>query len=171
MQACKDAGARAFIAKPFAVAKLLDGVAEIALGGAVLVPAEEPRAAAPGSDDVLDASVLDEFAAIGMGPAFEADFIGQCVADARMVLARMRRAGEQADWDQVHEQAHALKGVSGNLGLLQVATHAGQMMRMTGFELARDWRRHCDTLVERMRRGEQALAARGNWRPAREDSH
>jgi two-component system sensor histidine kinase RpfC len=43
-------------------------------------------------------------------------------------------------------------------------------MRMTGFELARDWRRHCDTLGERLRRGELALAARGNWHPAREDS-
>ena len=171
VQACKEAGARAFIAKPFAVAKLLDGVAEIAMGGAVTTPVEEPRPAAAGNEDVLDASVLDEFAAIGMGPAFEADFVGQCVADARMVLARMRRAGEDADWDQVHEQAHAMKGVAGNLGLIQLAAHAGQMMRMTGFELAREWRRHCDTLAERLRRGEQALASRGNWRPAREDSH
>ena len=171
VQACKDAGARAFIAKPFAVAKLLDGIAEIALGGAVTTPVEEPRTAALGSDEVLDPSVLDEFAAIGMGTAFEADFVGQCVADARMVLARMRRAGEQGDWDQVHDQAHAMKGVAGNLGLIQLAAHAGQMMRMTGFELARDWRRHCDTLAERLRRGEQALASRGNWRPAREDSH
>ena len=171
VQACKEAGARTFIAKPFAVAKLLDGVAEIATGGAVTTPVEEPRPAAAGNEDVLDASVLDEFAAIGMGPAFEADFVGQCVADARMVLARMRRAGEDADWDQVHEQAHAMKGVAGNLGLIQLAAHAGQMMRMTGFELAREWRRHCDTLAERLRRGEQALASRGKWRPAREDSH
>ena len=171
VQACKDAGARAFIAKPFAVAKLLDGIAEIALGVVVTPPVEEPRTVVSGNDDVLDPSVLDEFAAIGMGPAFEADFVGQCVADARMVLARMRRAGEDGDWDQVHEQAHAMKGVAGNLGLIQLAAHAGQMMRMTGFELAREWRRHCDTLAERLRRGERALASRGNWRPAREDSH
>jgi len=171
VQACKDAGARAFISKPFAVAKLLDSIAEIALGLAVSAPAEEARPTTSGNDDVLDSSVLDEFAAIGMGAAFEADFVGQCVADARMVLVRMRRAGEDADWDQVHEQAHAMKGVAGNLGLIQLATHAGQMMRMTGFELAREWRRHCDTLAERLRRGERALASRGNWRPALEDSH
>lgn len=171
VQACKDAGARAFIAKPFAVAKLLDGIAEIALGVTVSTPAEESRPSVSGNDEVLDPSVLDEFAAIGMGAAFEADFVGQCVADARMVLARMRRAGEEGDWDQVHEQAHAMKGVAGNLGLIQLAAHAGQMMRMTGFELAREWRRHCDTLGERLRRGERALASRGNWRPALEDSH
>ena len=171
VQACKEAGARAFITKPFAVAKLLDGIAEIALGIAVAAPVEDARPAAPVNDEVLDSSVLDEFAAIGMGAAFEADFVGQCVADARMVLARMRRAGEDSDWEQVHEQAHAMKGVAGNLGLVQLAAHAGQMMRMTGFELAREWRRHCDTLAERLRRGERALASRGNWRPALEDSH
>ncbi|TXH63686.1 MAG: response regulator [Thermomonas sp.] len=170
VQACKDAGARAFVAKPFAVGKLLDGVAEIALGGVMTVPIDEPRAVTAGNEDVLDASVLDEFAELGMGPAFEADFVGQCVADARMVLARMRRAGEQADWDYMHEQAHAMKGVAGNLGLTQVASLAGQMMRMTGFELTRDWQRHCGTLDDRLQRGEQALAARGHWRPAREDS-
>lgn len=171
VQACKDAGARAFIAKPFVVAKLLDGVAEIASGGSLPSPVEDPRGLATGTEAVLDPTVLDEFAAIGMGAAFEADFVGQCVADARTVLARMRHAAEQGDWDQVHEQAHAMKGVAGNLGLTQVATHAGGMMRMTGFELTRDWRRHCDTLSERLRQGEQALASRGNWRPAREDSH
>ena len=171
VQACKDAGARAFIAKPFAVAKLLDGIAEIALGGSTGTPVDIPRDnVAANNDDILDASVLDEFLAIGMGPAFEANFIGQCVADARMILTRMRRSGEAADWEQVHEQAHAMKGVAGNLGLLQLAALAGQVMRMTGFELARDWRRHCDTLGERLRRGELALAARGNWHPAREDS-
>ena len=171
VQACKDAGARAFIAKPFAVAKLLDGIAEIALGGSIGTPVDIPRDnVAANNDDILDASVLDEFLAIGMGPAFEANFIGQCVADARMILTRMRRSGEAADWEQVHEQAHAMKGVAGNLGLLQLAALAGQVMRMTGFELARDWRRHCDTLGERLRRGELALAARGNWHPAREDS-
>jgi len=107
----------------------------------------------------------------GWGPRCEADVAGQCVADARMVLASRRRAGEQGDWDQVHEQAHAMKGVAGNLGLIQLANHACQMMRMTGFELLRDWRRHCDTLAERLRRGELALASRGTWRPAREDNH
>ena len=171
VHACKQAGARAFIAKPFSVARLLDGIAEIALGGATGSVVDAPRdTVAANHEDILDASVLDEFLAIGMGPAFEANFVGQCVADARMILARMRRAGDASDWDQVHEQAHAMKGVAGNLGLLQLAALSGHVMRMTGFELARDWHRHCDTLGERLRRGEQALASRGNWHPAREDS-
>jgi two-component system sensor histidine kinase RpfC len=43
-------------------------------------------------------------------------------------------------------------------------------MQMTSFEVAKDWQRHCDTLAQRLRSGEQALEARGSWRPAREDS-
>jgi two-component system sensor histidine kinase RpfC len=43
-------------------------------------------------------------------------------------------------------------------------------MRMTAFELERDWRRHCESLTQRLHDGEQALQARGSWIPAREDS-
>lgn len=171
VEACRNAGARAFIAKPFGAAKLLDAVADIAAGG-TLVTVEEPRALAQAvaTSEVLDASVLDEFAGMGMGQAFEAEFIGQCVADARRAMQRMRAAGVDADWDEFREQAHALKGVAGNLGLVQMATHSGALMRMSGFDLAAQWRRNCDSLAERLLAGEQALAARGSWSPAREDS-
>ena len=92
---------------------------------------------------------------------------GQCVADARVALARMRRAGEQEDWVALHEQAHALKGIAGNLGLVQVVAHAGEVMKANGFDLARHWRQHLEILSDRLQSGEQALTARGRWQPAR----
>ncbi|QIL20652.1 ATP-binding protein [Thermomonas sp. HDW16] len=165
--ACTNAGARAYIPKPFAVSKLLDAIAEIASGG-TLGKLEEPRN--PPSviaSGILDPEVLDELSALGMGSAFEADFVGQCVADARVALARMRRAGENDEWEEFRDQAHALKGIAGNLGLIQVAAQAGEIMKTNGFELARHWRQYVATLVERQRQGEQALAARGTWQPAR----
>ncbi|GAB3787329.1 ATP-binding protein [Dyella agri] len=167
---CRDAGARAFITKPFAAARLLDAIAAILTGG----DGEELDSSTPGAHasagEVLDTSVLDEFASLGMGKAFEADFVGQCIADARVALARMRQAGAEADWERFRDQAHAMKGISGNLGLVQCAGLSGGMMRMTAFELERDWQRHCDSLTQRLRDGEQALQARGSWTPAREDS-
>jgi two-component system sensor histidine kinase RpfC len=170
VQACRQAGAKAFIPKPFQAGKLLDAVAEIATGGSVAEVDPRPAPQAAPAQDLLDPAVLDELASLGMGSAFEADFIGQCVADARRALGLMRQAGADADWDAYREQAHALKGIAGNLGLVQLAAHSGKLMHTTGFELVRDWRRHCDALVERMSAGEQALAARGSWQPAREDS-
>lgn len=171
-QACRDAGARAFITKPFTAGQLLDTIAGIVAGEApAAAPAEPARALLHASgEQVLDASVLDEFAALGMGKAFELEFVGQCMADARVALARMQVAGEAGDWEQYREQAHAMKGIAGNLGLLQCASLSGALMRMTGFELARDWQRHSQALAQRLRQGEQALAARGSWTPAREDS-
>lgn len=167
VQACTGAGARAFMAKPFSVARLLDAIAEIAVGGSV-GKVEEPRAPATlVATGVLDPQVLDELSALGMGGAFEADFVGQCVADARVALSRMRRAAEQEEWDEVHEQAHALKGIAGNLGLVQVAAFAGDLMKTDGFELARHWRQRVGMLADRLRSGEHALAARGTWQPAR----
>jgi two-component system sensor histidine kinase RpfC len=167
VQACTGAGARAFIAKPFSVARLLDAIAEIAAGGSV-GKVEEPRTpptlVAAG---VLDPQVLDELSALGMGNAFEAEFVGQCVADARVAMSRMRRAAEHDEWDEVREQAHALKGIAGNLGLVQVAGLAGDVMKTNGVELARHWRQRVGMLADRLRSGEHALAARGTWQPAR----
>lgn len=165
---CREAGARAFITKPFAAGRLLDSIAAILTGGS-----EEPDHAHPrthaSTGQALDTAVLDEFASLGMGKAFEADFIGQCIADARAALGKMRQAGADGDWDRYRDQAHAMKGVSGNLGLVQCAELSGSLMRMTAFELERDWRRLCDSLAQRLRDGEQALQARGSWTPARED--
>jgi two-component system sensor histidine kinase RpfC len=171
VQACMDAGARAFVTKPFSVSRLLDTIAGIVSGeGAAAVP-EPPRQHVHAStEQVLDPSVLDEFALLGMDKAFEAEFVGQCVTDARVALTRMRQAGSESDWEALREQAHALKGIAANLGLVQCARLGGVLMQMTSFEIARDWQRHCDTLAQRLRSGEQALEARGSWRPAREDS-
>lgn len=170
LQACRNAGARAYITKPFTAGRLLEAIAEIVSG-------ERPGEAEPvvqlqhdSNAQVLDATALDEFAALGMGKAFETEFIGQCVTDARMALVRMRQAIVVADWEQYRDQAHALKGVASNLGLRQCSTLSSALMRMSGIELARDGQRHCDTLADCLRRGEQALAARGSWVPAREET-
>lgn len=173
VHASMAAGARAFLSKPFAVARLLDTVGEIAAGqSGVSLPAPSIEApAGPASTAaVLDPTVLAEFASIGIGSDFVADFVRQCLADARVVLERLHKAGERRDWEQFQEEAHALKGLAGNMGLLQVAELSGAVMRMSSWELERDWRHHSDLLAERMRQGEHALAARESDQPAREDS-
>lgn len=171
VQSCTTAGARAFLTKPFVVARLLDVIADIAAGTSTLPMVEDARThpAIPPTSEILDPAVLDEFASLGMGAEFEAEFVGQCVADARVAVQRLRIAAGASDWEQLREQAHALKGIAGNMGLVQLAAHSGMLMKMTGLELGRDWARHADTLAERLRAGEQALAARGRWQPAREE--
>ena len=149
---------------------MLDAIAAILSGGDGEEQDNPQPVAHTSSAEVLDPSVLDELASLGMGKVFEADFIGQCVADARVALAKMRQTGAAGDWEQFRDHAHAMKGIAGNLGLVQCAGLSGALMRMTAFELDRDWRRHCESLTQRLHDGEQALQARGSWLPAREDN-
>lgn len=170
VQACRNAGAHSFIAKPFAVSHLLDTIAEIGSGAAAAVQEQPLARASTSTSEVFDPSLLDEFASLGMGRDFETNYVGQCLADIRDTLDRMRLAGLAGNHEQVHEQAHALKGIAGNLGLVQLAARSSTVMQMGSWELARDWSRELDTLQDCLRRGEQALAARGVIAAVREDS-
>jgi len=169
VHACRDAGACDFISKPFSAARLLETIAGIA-AGEHSATTESPPAVVQVSDQlVLDPAMLDEFALLGMGAGFEAEFIGQCVRDARMALVWMHSAGAQQDWEQLRDQAHAIKGIAANLGLPQCVCICSGMMQMTTFDLERDWRQQVEALTQALRHGEQALAARGSWKPAREE--
>lgn len=48
----------------------------------------------------LDATALDEFAALGMGKSFRNRAYQPMLTDARMALVRMRQAIVVADWEQ-----------------------------------------------------------------------
>ncbi|TWH10842.1 MULTISPECIES: ATP-binding protein [Pseudoxanthomonas] len=167
IQRCEKAGAYAFLAKPVAAARLLDVLADVALrrgrrAGAGGTGAREERqpAAAGGPGAVLDPSVLDELAAMGMGLAFEQEFIRHCLSDAEGCLASMQQAGEDADWSRLRDHAHAIKGVAANMGLVRVAELGGVLMRLPEWQMRNEWREHLARLVEALAQGRQALDAR-----------
>jgi two-component system sensor histidine kinase RpfC len=163
---CEQAGAYAFLAKPVAAAKLLDHLNDIATNGNLRSPAKltlvrsSERAQAGLQFEVLDASVLDELAQLGMGQAFEQEYTQQCLSDAEACFAGLTRAGEQHEWEQVREHAHALKGVAGNLGLARLAEEGGQFMRMADWQVKTEWRQRMHQLHIHLDMGREALIAR-----------
>ncbi len=163
---CQQAGAFAFLPKPVVATRLLDVLAEIAAGGRVSAEvqaaeqAAAARAASPASDDGFDAGVMDELHALGMGAEFEREFIGQCLMDAEQCLAGLQRAGERGDWEQVREQAHALKGVAGNVGLVRLAGASGELMRLPDWQVNAEWRQRAVALEQHFVRGRTTLEAR-----------
>jgi two-component system sensor histidine kinase RpfC len=163
---CEQAGAYAFLAKPVAAAKLLDHLNDIATNGNLRSPAKltlvrsSERAQAGQQFEVLDASVLDELAQLGMGQAFEQEYTQQCLSDAEACFAGLTRAGEQHEWEQVREHAHALKGVAGNLGLARLAEEGGQFMRMADWQVKTEWRQRMHQLHIHLDMGREALIAR-----------
>lgn len=170
IQACEQAGARAFLSKPVSTTRLLDTLADIAAnqrvsGTTVVAP---PRAeAAVAGDSHFDSSVLDELGALGMGANFEREFIAQCLADADKCLAQIETSAHNADWERTRDQAHALKGVASNLGLIKLAAISGELMRVPDWQLARDWSSHLTRLQERLGQGRAALDARQQQRGSR----
>lgn len=164
MRACEQAGAWAFLPKPVATQRLLDALAEIAASGSAR--AAQPmttapaRAGAPGGDATFDPTVLEELDSLGLGEGFQREFIAQCLRDADQCMANLAEACERRDWEQAREQAHALKGVAGSIGLIKLAALGGEMMRMPDWQLGRDWRNRLAELRERLAHGREALAAR-----------
>ncbi|QIF21127.1 response regulator [Xanthomonas oryzae pv. oryzae] len=160
IRACEQAGARAFLAKPVVAAKLLDTVAELAVSTRPLAT-QAPVVQAPTSfEGVLDASVLDELAALGMGEEFERQFIRQCLDDAHNCVGAIERDGSRSDWEQLREGAHALRGVASNLGLAQLASSGGELMRMADWQLQAEWRQLLSALREQLQTGREVLDAR-----------
>ena len=170
IQACERAGARAFLAKPVSTARLLDTLSDVATSRSTFSTAVLPPEGneTTSTEAVFDANVLDELAALGMGGGFEREFITQCLRDADGCMGAFSQAGEREDWAQLREQAHALKGVASNLGLIKLAAVSGELMRLPDWQLSREWRQRLAALSERLVQGRMALDTRERLREARD---
>jgi two-component system, sensor histidine kinase RpfC len=159
IQRCEQAGAKAFIAKPVVSSRLLDTLADIATTGRAQTPVQTGRIELGLTEDgSFDSEVLEELASLGMGSEFVTRFIGQCLIDAENCLAALDGHGKSQQWEQVREQAHALKGVAGNLGLVKVGAMADEVMHLPDWQIAREWRQRLSGLRERMVQGQALLA-------------
>ena len=171
IQQCAQAGARAFLPKPLVAARLLDTLADVATSAQGTVPqSASARVELPVSDADFDPGVLEELGSLGMGETFVREFIAQCLRDAESCLASLEKSGEAGDWAAVRDHAHALKGVSSNLGLIRLAAASGEWMRLPEWQLAREWRTRLVQMRERMAQGRGALDARGH-RAARDNEN
>lgn len=170
IQACERAGAYAFLAKPVSTTRLLDILADVASASTLDRPMLEIRGPARSADNVFDSTVLDELRGLGLGGSFEADFIAQCLRDADACVESLAAAAARADWEQVREQAHALKGVAGNLGLVKLSAVSDELMHLSQQQIAIEWPARLRGLGERLAEGRGALDARARKRGALDSS-
>lgn len=170
IRACEQAGARAFLGKPVPTARLLDSLADIArgdrIGGTLVAERSEPVLL---DDGVFDSSVLDEIRGLGMGAGFEHEFIAQCLEDTETCLDALAAAGEDNDWERLREQAHALKGVASNVGLVKLATVSDEAMQLPDWQLAHEWQTRVDALRKGLAEGRTALETRERQHAARDE--
>jgi two-component system sensor histidine kinase RpfC len=154
---CEQAGARAFLTKPISVNRLLDTLGEIASSDAQNA---QPGTTSPSilrheSGDeagggVIAPEVLRELGELQLGPDFVALFVEECLRDALTTIGELERSGAGAHWDLFRDGCHALKGVAGNMGAIQLASSASDAMRLGNWQLPREWRQRVRQMREQL---------------------
>lgn len=133
-QQASQAGAQVFLTKPVVVSKLLEAIVE------VITPQQKSAAARIPIDQTpfpVNAHVLDELAAMGLGDEFLKDFVDQCLRDIGGCLINLGKHAAAADWNEFRDAAHAMKGVSENLGAAPIAERCRLIMRSDDATLAK----------------------------------
>ena len=173
-QAIKDAeeaGAPAYLTKPVVVSKLLETIADL------ISPQKLPAVRPVGDIGIrpaVNTAVLEELAAMQLGESFLRDFVEQCLKDAGNCVDELKRFGALRAWDGFRESAHALKGVTENIGAMQLTERCNQIMRASDQVLLREHARLLDelstqlaTAAEQTRREVQRMTRAGKPQPDR----
>jgi two-component system sensor histidine kinase RpfC len=167
----EDAGAPAYLTKPVVVGRLLETIAD-------LISPQKLPAVRPVGDigirSAVNSAVLEELAAMQLGENFLRDFVDQCLKDATSCLEDLNRFGSLRAWDEFRECAHALKGVTENIGAMQLTERCNQIMRASDQVLLKEQRKllaELSTLLvtaaEQTRREVQRMGKSAKPRPDR----
>ncbi len=163
MREAERAGARVYLTKPISVPKLLDTIAGIA------ATTEDPATASAVQSDSTesalkpvqvpavdsDTPILEELAAMGLGPDFLQDFVEQCLRDIGRSMSNLQQAAANADYEAMREAAHAMRGVAENIGAMRLVERCRIVMRLDSVQLAKqsvNLTRDLDQLVEQTAR-------------------
>jgi len=166
---CEQAGARMFLTKPVAVNRLLEALADVALGREAVPATGRPQIAAnaapeEGQEPIISHSMLEELAELQLSDGFIGLFIDECLRDALKTIGELEKSGKTANWDLFRDQCHALKGVASNMGATRLAGAASATMKIANWQMPREWRTRIVMLREQLEVARAALKPEG---PAR----
>jgi len=149
LQEAERAGAYAYLTKPVVVARLLDTISKVAANEAYAPP--EAVSAADTRQQGGASSVLQELAAMNFGQDFLEDFVEQCLRDLGRAMPQLRKAAVDADWDEMRDVAHAMRGVAENIGSTRLVERCRHIMKLGSPQLSLDamaLTKDLDALVE-----------------------
>lgn len=157
LRAADQAGARAFLTKPVVVGRLLDTLADIALGVSTSVLKTSLRNDSNDTADVISRQVIEELDELQLGDDFLMLFIDECMRDAVKCIGELEKSAAAEQWDPFRDQCHALKGVASNMGAIRLAAVASDAMRLGNWELSREWRAKIRGMREQLESARSAL--------------
>jgi two-component system, sensor histidine kinase RpfC len=178
----KDAGGAGVLYKPINLAGIRKALAQIevrtpAAGAeqAAVVATEAAKPSRPALTVVpinaLDESILDELKAASTRPDFLPMLLAHAESDITRSCQQLQEALADHSYASIRSAAHALKGVSANVGAVRLATLASTLMRMSSDELdtssdklGADIRESSQAAIHALKKviGEHAPALAGN---------
>ena len=128
-RACMDAGMNGCLTKPVNPPDLLRAIDDAAgiceISTAMGEPAAEPGKPANDVSPVpsgsgVDADAIADLVKLG-GEAFAREVVSSFIGEAHATIDRIATALDRGDWAEFHDQAHALKSTSSNVGAVGLA--------------------------------------------------
>lgn len=141
-----EAGADAYLTKPVQGKKLRTTIEAVVAGNGGPMPKNQNSAKVGSSS--LDESALIDSAALNQtlllipDPGDLAAFMDRFCSDTEGLIAQMHAAANAAQWGELNDLAHALKGSAAYLGGVELAAAAERVQRADGVQLPTASRQH-----------------------------
>ncbi len=129
-QICAEAGMDACLTKPVNPPELLRALDRAANVSEHTISDTDPRPVdrpAPANDETplpagidVDEAAVEDLVKLG-GEAFARDVVSSFIGEAHATIDRIETALDRGDWGDFHDQAHALKSTSSNVGAIGLA--------------------------------------------------
>ena len=156
----EEAGARAFLAKPVISSKLLSVLDEIANASEGTLKKNKllsNESLPSDTDEIFNSDILQELSGIDPNNNFHTDFVNQCLEDASACMAKINQCSRHKNWSAIRDHAHALKGISGNLGFIKVSRICENIMNMPTDLLEKDFSAYSKELEDNLSMARYAL--------------
>jgi two-component system sensor histidine kinase RpfC len=166
----QEAGGAGILYKPINLVGIRDALARldlpadrVAVPNAIAAPvSDSAKPARPALSVVptspLDGRVIDELRKINRRPDFLPRLLAQAEDDISHCCEHLLGALALGDYASIGSAAHALKGVSANVGALRLVTLANSLMNMSSDEIAASRDRLAADIRESSRAAGAALA-------------
>jgi two-component system sensor histidine kinase RpfC len=132
----QDSGAIGVLHKPITSDGLRQAIAQVFESEAIAVTsAASPIPLKTVPPKYIDYSVIDELQTLCPRPEFLTEVLENAALDIERNCSGLAIALENEDVIQVHDSAHALKGVSDSVGAVRLSAMAKKLMKITQWEI------------------------------------
>ncbi len=147
LQACKEAGADAFLTKPIDAKRLLDTVVELSSArrfetagtpSAIVEPLTARVTSGGALHTLLDEGKLDTLNLMGTSTEFIPSLVSGFTSDGELLMRNLHRAVAERDYPLLRDSAHALKGAAAELGGIRLFKLCKDAENLKPYDMASD---------------------------------